>query len=516
MLFYLRLAKNIFLILLIIDMVTNNAWGFSSAAKVWDSEGVPVTIAAGNELRSTSTKDGTGGALIFWEDDRISHGITDIYGQRTAASGSRMWGSNGTPLVNALNIYDELTSQRNPKVISDGSGGAIFTWEDNRFLQADIFAQRVDISGEVKWQENGIPISTSCWTTGPPCTNHKHNPQIISDGVGGGIITWYEIRDGYNFSIWAQRVNADGAVLWEKDGIPIVMGKFHADFPKIVSDGSNGAIIVWQDGRNVTYDGTYRIYAQHIDSKGIIQWAVNGIEISPGIASRGLDGHSVIADAFGGSIISWVDGRKQDSNDADIYAQRINGNGQVQWMEGGVPVCTRQLHQYSPKLSTNNAGGAFIVWEDQGASPPGSGQQWLYMQQISKSGQIQWASNGIPIYMHHSHNPNIINDNAEGAIIVWDTIDNSDPFAIMPILMSQHVTARGEILWPNGFVVYSQIGNYQFGPKIISDGMKSAIVHWTDYRNSNTAWDIYAQKITFEPVISNRAMPWIPLLLFED
>jgi hypothetical protein len=502
---------------LLVFLFADNQLAYSAEVKKWAAQGEAVSVAQSHQLRAAATNVEPMGAILIWEDFRDANRVKDIYGQRIDVNGQVVWQVDGIPLIMANKESGEPAWHADPAIVADGMSGAIFTWTDSRDLKYDVYAQRIGSNGELKWQENGMPISTACWTVGGVCGNDKHYPQIISDGNGGAIITWYEIRDGYHLSVWAQRVNADGAVLWETDGIPIVVGEFHADFPKIVSNDNGGAIIVWQDGRDVSNDGTYRIYAQYIDANGVAQWAANGVSISPGIALRGLQGHSVIPDGFGGAVISWVDGRKNDSNDADIYVQKINSNGHIQWLGNGVPVCTRERHQYSPKMSTDKAGGAIIVWEDQGASPPGSGQQWLYAQRISGSGNIQWALDGMPIYTDHSHNPRVISDNGGGAIIVWDYMDISDPFIHIPNLLAQHVTGRGQLLWQTeGFVIYFQIGgNYGFGPKIINSGHDGAIVHWTDYRNQDTAWDIYAQKIAFNAAYG-KAMPWIPLLLMED
>src|SRR5512136_1777200 len=41
--------------------------------------------------------------------------------------------------------------QLSPQIVSDGSGGAIITWEDLRSDNCDTYVQRVDSSGMVKW-----------------------------------------------------------------------------------------------------------------------------------------------------------------------------------------------------------------------------------------------------------------------------------------------------------------------------------------------------------------------------
>src|SRR3989304_788331 len=54
------------------------------------------------------------------------------------------------------------------------------------------------------------------------CTapGYQYNPTIVSDGIGGAIITWFDFRNG-DYDIYAQRINASGDVQWTADGVPI-------------------------------------------------------------------------------------------------------------------------------------------------------------------------------------------------------------------------------------------------------------------------------------------------------
>src|SRR3972149_946910 len=105
------------------------------------------------------------------------------------------------------------------------------------------------------------PISTE--------TNNQYIPPIISDGSGGAIITWDDFRNGSDYDIYAQRINSSGEVQWTSNGVPISMAANEQSYPKITSDGSGGAIITWQDFRN---GSNPNIYAQKVSSAGLVQW----------------------------------------------------------------------------------------------------------------------------------------------------------------------------------------------------------------------------------------------------
>ena len=150
---------------------------------------------------------------------------------------------------------------------TDDSGGAIITWEDYRGGSAyrDIYAQRVNASGVVQWTTDGVPVCTAAFS--------QYEPQITSDGKGGAIITWYDYRN-YNIPIngtvqgvdtFAQRLNSEGTVRWTTDGAAISTAALHQMYPKIASDNSGGAIILWEDERT---GSTVDLYAQGISTSG--------------------------------------------------------------------------------------------------------------------------------------------------------------------------------------------------------------------------------------------------------
>ncbi len=69
----------------------------------------------------------------------------------------------------------------------------------------------------------------------------------------------------------------------------------------------------------------------------------------------------LISDGANNTIITW-----QDSRDVadDIYAQKVNSNGEVQWTTNGKAICTANGNQLVPQIISDGAGGAIITWDD--------------------------------------------------------------------------------------------------------------------------------------------------------
>ncbi len=340
----------------------------------------------------------SGGAIITWYDNRS--GNRDIYAQRVNSDGAAQWTADGVAICTASG------DQNSPRMTSDGSGGAIITWYDNRSGSYDYYAQRVDSAGAVQWTADGVAICTA--------SGVQMGPQITSDGSGGAIIAWYDYRSGSNNDIYAQRVNSAGVVQWIANGVAVCTSSSVGPHPRpplqIISDGSAGAIITWYDYRS---GSNYDIYAQRVDSAGVVQWTADGVAICTNPGNQ--EWPQIISDGSAGAIITWHDDR---SGNWDIYAQRVDSVGAVQWTADGVAICTAPGDQYSPQMISDGSGGAIIIWDDDR-----SGSGWdVYAQRANSDGAVQWTANGVAISTASGSqdSPQMTSDESGGAIITWD------------------------------------------------------------------------------------------------
>ena len=444
----------------------------ANAHAVWSTDPTvnnAISTAAGSQNSPTIVTDNSGGAIITWTDQR--NGDYDIYAQRVDANGNVLWTADGIPISTAAN------SQASPTIVSDGNGGAIITWYDYRSgvnINSDIYAQRIDANGNVLWTADGVAISTAA--------NHQVSPTIVTDGSGGAVITWMDVRSGSSWDIYAQRIDANGNVLWTIDGVAISTAARDQYRPTIVTDGNGGAIITWQDYRNVNINSD--IYAQRIDANGNVLWTLDGVAIST--AANNQQYPNIITDGSGGAIITWTDNRR--SSYYDIYAQRIDATGNVLWIADGVAISTAAGVQYQPTIVTDGSGGAIITWWDlrNDINYPD-----IYAQRIDATGNVLWTADGVPISTAagYQYSPTIVTDGSGGAIITWHDYrsGNYDIYA-------QRINANGNVLWTTDGVAISTAANNQEWSTIVADGSGGAIITWQDFRSSN--YDIYSQRVS--------------------
>jgi hypothetical protein len=424
-----------------------------------------IITAAGEQGGARITGDGSGGAIIAWEDTRdIATNETDIYAQRINASGDIQWAAGGVAICTDPGLQGWL------RITTDGSGGAIIVWQDNRiFPMPAIYAQRIDANGAVRWATNGVSLGGD--------SIGQSQEQLISDGAGGAIVTW-KSSTGYFSNIRAQRINADGAIQWPVAGVT-VSTSLMPEVPQIVSDGGGGAIIAWNEWVGIYPAGSHDIYAQRIDASGALQWGVGTAVCS---ATREQTAAQLTSDGSNGAIIVWQDTRSGTTS--NLYAQRVNSAGAVQWAPDGVAVAPSAFYEVEHRVLSDALGGAYITWRQNNSS--------IHAQRVNAAGAIGWAASGVSISSTNmAIGPQIATDGGTGAIISFYRLGGptADVFA-------QKIDTAGAIQWPLNGAVISNADGDQSSQQMIGDGSGGAIVVWGDSRNNAvSASDIYAQQV---------------------
>jgi hypothetical protein len=462
-----------------------------------------VCTVRNEQKRPHLAPDGTGGAFIIWEDSRNGSDY-DIYAQRMNEDGRSQWRRGGAPICSAIG------PQQFPKLTADGNGGFIAAWFDRRNgKHYDIYAQRMNDQGRAQWSGDGVAICT--------VEGDQFDPIPISDGDGGAIIVWQDRRNGNDYNIHAQRVDAEGHVQWEADGTAVCALPQDQDTVRVAGDGQGGVIIVWQDRRS---GNDYDIYAQRLNRQGSPLWGVNGKQVASAPHDQRLP--RMITGTGGDVIITWQD--KRNGTDYDIYAQRLNDSGVAQWTANGIVICKEANSQYEPSLVADGNGGAVITWQDyrKGADctfdafeahnnnrePVCDEKQlndWnIYAQHINSSGRIQWAANGVTVSTSQvdQFKPQAIPDGIGGTIITWRAADKENDHNIY----AQCLDSKGKPRWNKNGVAISTAPGDQVSPLLVSDGFGGAIVAWYDKRQGNN-FDIYMQKLCPSGKIGNCPKP---------
>ncbi|HUV56740.1 MAG TPA: hypothetical protein VMV84_05840, partial [Dehalococcoidales bacterium] len=299
--------------------------------------------------------DSSGGAIIIWPTKE------GFCAQRIGADGNPLWKKCLSGSGHGL------------KLASDDMGGALIL-RDNRDNPYFV-AQKLDADGQILWAQEGMPEGIRIkYIEG----SFEQQPQIVSDGSGGAIITWAEVAsEGMPCYIWVLKIGADGGVLWY-DPVRELTVRVHP-LTRVVSAGSGGAVVVWEDHRQ-----GMALYAQKVNPEGEAQWQENGLPVCvdlPRVSPR----FDAVSNGLEGAIVVWGDG------DQNLYAQKIDAVGMRQWGTDGILIAIGVCDLPS-EISPDDRGGVLLGWT---TGREVHHPEQSYIQRIGPYGKLLWGGERI-------------------------------------------------------------------------------------------------------------------------
>ena len=356
------------------------------------------------------------------------------------------------------------------RIVSDGVGGAIVVWRDSRSPGPGIYAQRLNASGVAQWNANGNAVCTGTSTMAV---------EAASDGTGGAIVVWQDARNG-NYDLFAQRIDASGIMQWTSNGVAVCAATGMQEYQRLVGDSAGGAIVVWHDFRS---NSTWDIYAQRMSDLGVPLWTADGVDVCTQPQSQRYP--RIAATGPAEAIVAWEDGRSYSNS--EVYAQRLGSDGTALWTPQGEPVLTGTSGMY-PDLAADNGGGAFFIWHQY---VPSLGND-IYSQHLNASGSSQWSP-ALPLCTATGAQSDctIVPDGDGGFIATW--IDQRSLASSLNDVYAQRVLDNGTIAWTENGVPVCTATNNQYNPRIVPDDADGALITW--YQTNGSNYDVYAQRI---------------------
>ncbi len=370
--------------------------------------GVLITGGINSIAYYNAVSDGKGGAIILYQKNT---NLDTIFAQRISSDGKLMWGTTLNPKIAATKNNTSNSSAFLIDVISDTKGGIFFSYmeegiDQNSNLLFESYIQHIDSNGTNLIANNGVKII--------PKNYSVKYAMIVSDGGSGVIATWeeqlydYEKSRNSNSEIFAQKYNSLGVPQWVNGGVQVCSGNGLRMAPVISSDGNNGAVIVFEDSRNcIPADSLYNtdIYAQRIDNNGNLKWTANGLPVSlkAGNQSPWEVFMQPNKNNFSISYSTYVTSPRY--YDTDINVQQLNINGMRTWSANGIRLDTLldDGNFEKLKIKSDGKGGVVAFW---GKYKYVSNDVYDYslIQRIdSATGNLLWPSSKI----------NLINDPKE-------------------------------------------------------------------------------------------------------
>jgi FlgD Ig-like domain len=440
---------------------------------LWNPAGIPICVNDEPQKNLNIATDGNGGAFVIWDDSRNAGG-TDIYGIHILEDGETApgWETNG----NAVN--SEPGDQEHHSICSDGSGGAIVVWHDERNTDNhNIYMQRILSGGSLAWDEAGLVLCDA--------PSSQDNPQIT---IGSDLIftiVWRDKRNDFFGDIYLQKIFPDGQILLPED--LCVSDAYGAQRnPNLVSINNDETVVVWEDGRNESSNDYYDIYAQKIGVAGNSLWEANGVSVV--MANHDQTIPSLLSDNNGGCWIVWEDGRIENHPFGDIYLQHLDTNGISLLNVNGLLVCDASNRQFYPILTLCN-NNIVLIWQDQR-----NGSDDIFSQTIDQNGNVMLLSNGVSLQEGISGDAydHKLLANGDNPILVWKDTRNH---CVADQLFIQIINPDGSFFFiDDGIPITTETGfNQQNADAVFNSESDDVVVVWQENRSEFNK--VYAEAV---------------------
>ncbi len=497
---------------------------------LWPAGGKPVCTLPGFQISLNIEPDNAGGAYIVWEDSR--NPSKDIYGQRMDANGNQAWATNGLPVANGIgnesqntmwadgqggmiigyhyvyvseeNLYakrfglDGTMLWAQATVVSEapgiqskirmspvGNGEFVFTWQDERSGNPDIYAQKINLSGQLLWND---PFSVYNDSSSSDPTQQL-NPRIVSTSDNAVVIIWEDKRlDAQNPDLFGQKVSSAGQLLWNAAGVAITTAEFAQVSPRMVKDDNGGIFMVWDDARNDN-SPNWDIYGQHLSSTGTALWDANGKAIC---TAPNEQSGCLIKVSNNNVFVNWMDMR---NGSVGIYYQAMSQSGNLLLAENGIQVFwglsgDATLDQF---IALPQQDKMVVIWQDTRSANIG---YQIYFQIVNPDGSVLLEENGKPVTLHSGNGqlyPDAVVTPSGEICVVWEDRRQNNPK-----IFAQLLSATGERLWGDyGMELTEATPISQISPKVTYIN-GSFYIGWSnsDLVGSSQYYHTYGQKIT--------------------
>ncbi len=350
-----------------------------------------------------------------------------------AATAHAQWPSN--PAAN-LAVCDRAGDQAVPRIVAGGDGTTWIAWFDNGGGSYAVYAQKLDAAGNEVFAHNGLLVSAN------PQSTSLVGWDIASDGAGGCVLVFTDIRAGGDLDVYAYRIDGAGTFLWGANGIALSNNADYEANPAVarLSDGSFA--VTWS---RIPSPGPGAVHVQKISAAGVPQFAGDGLQIvGAGVEKPGFS--AIDASDAGGWIVVYLRDITTFSSPRHVRAQKFDAAGTALW-NGGAPLVLYDASvvpiAHQPVVRSDGAGGAVFAWH---SAPTSLFDCWI--QRVTAAGAEVHPHNGLQVSTEPSRSkldPSIAVLAGSGDVVVAFNKRNSGQSQWATC--AQRITPAGARLW---------------------------------------------------------------------
>lgn len=346
----------------------------------------PICVANNAKMWPQLTET-TDGYVVSWVDERRGAGMyRDLYAQKFTVGGEMLWTADGRVIAAGPEGALIGSQQNEQSLVTNNAGGAIIQWTDHFGVWGNTFISQASYDQNVQWGIPGVAIQSEDTAVQIADNAATVTRKLVRDTEGGvfSLISSGRVVSLQRLSssgekrsnLWKEGDYTDGAAFMsiipsrgqnEKDAVitAFVLNGHDGIWLKKVSDPETR----WPNGP----DTLKTDWAKLIAPRYIIPWNKDGIDI--------------VSDDAGGGFVVWVE------DDDGIYIQKVNANGSFAWQNDGVPISTVAGWKRFTSMIPDGSGGVVVFWDNNVSFQP----RQIFAQRIDANGVIQWGTGGIPL-----------------------------------------------------------------------------------------------------------------------
>ena len=240
--------------------------------------------------------------------------------------------------------------------------------------------------------------------------------------------------------------------------------------PKIAATSDDGCYVCWYDNAS----GNYDVYMQRLNADGEIQWAPGGLLISNQPQDTWLTDYDMTVDSDNHAIVVFNDIRA--GGDWDIYAYRISPAGDFVWGDYGLTISDNVNFEADPVIAVTSFGNFVFAWQDEVS---------VYLRKVNPLGADMWSPHTINLTSLYGLGvPRIVPAEDDGVIVSY--MQGTGPNWWDPHhLYAQKFDLLGLEQWPSGGVAINAAGGLalymEYG--LAPDDNGGAYCYWYDDRD---------------------------------
>ncbi len=358
------------------------------------ADGKKITALSGPEDNPICASIFSNSAVVVWKDfTRSKSGI--LMAQRVNYNGSLLWTDEGKVVESSSDeVYDY-------SVRTDNSGNTFIAYVDKEpeiTGNYKVVLKKISPAGEEEFDKDEVSLNKS--------RIKKSMTEVIPDDEGGAYLFWLEVVDE-KVILFGQHVNAEGKENWGRKPIEISNRIHNVLNFTVAKTGWGDLYVAWQ-----IQSSDRVIYHQLINEKGKVLWYPGG-RLAANLKGNDVNPQAVYTDSA--IVLSWTNDYKRQK---EIVVQKFDRRGRIMWNRGGVKAVAVKSQQFGQHIISDGAGGVILAWVD---SRTDSTYADIYAQRIDKNGNLIWNPSGLEAAVNYNTPKSYLSllSSDGGAIIIF-------------------------------------------------------------------------------------------------